>query len=547
MHSIIIAPRFPPNQRTIPLGLAYISSFLKKAGKDVDCLDLNHFVEPTEKTLRRYLHNKRYDVICTGGLSIYYHEIKEIVEHVRKIVPHAKIVMGGALVSSEPELMYDALKPDYMVVGEGEETLLELLEHLENNKTVNSIKGLVFRDSKGNIVFTGPRPRISDLDALPLPDYEAFGYSSYLDNMHPSDVEYYDIYDHPRVHGVIGSRDCPFKCTFCYHVLGGQYVQRSIDSIMNELEQVVRHYRINIITFYDQLFANEPKRVLELCSRIKPFLKSLPWECRWFVAGLRAPNISDALIKTMIDAGCFMTSFGLESYNLKVLKSFKKQITPQQIDRAVQIAFNNRISLWANFIFFDVAETVSSAQETLNYWKKNSKIGLELTHIRPFPGTAIYNHCVEKGTIRDKLRFIADRSQECFNTSDLLTEEEFRDVQHDIAEAWALYRKYAVPKSMHRTGDGTISFSIRCPHCRKTTKYSNYLYTWPGMKIYCRQCRKTFFTIPTVQRHLAILLLRILSKISPKAIWKRWDRRIQEHLRQVFNYDDDKIEKLSHE
>ncbi|MBN2058108.1 MAG: cobalamin-dependent protein [Candidatus Saganbacteria bacterium] len=527
--------------------MAYISSYLKKAGKSVDCLDLNHSEEPVAQILQSCFRKKRYSIICCGGLSIYYHQIKELVELSRKYCPGAKIVLGGALVSCEPELMLDSLRPDYIVIGEGEQTILDLIDHLENKQPVETVKGLAFRNSHGKCMLSLPRPRLTDLDALPIPDYEAFGYEQYLDNMHPSDIEFYDIFDHPRVHSIVGSRDCPFRCTFCYHVLGGKYTQRSIKSIMDELEYVVKKYRINVISFYDQLFAKDPERVLELCSKIKPFLNSLPWDCRWFVAGLRVPDISDHLIKAMIDAGCFMISFGLESYSIDILKSYKKRTTPEQIERAVRTTFNNRISLWANFVFFDIAETKHTAQITLDYWIKNSQIGLELTHLRPFPGTAIYKHCLAKGTIKDKLKFVADASQQCFNTSDQLTEEEFNEVRHRIAEAWALHRKYAVPESLQRSSDGTICFTIECPHCKSSIKYSNYLYIWPGMKIYCRRCRKTFFMISTRRKLISLSLLCIIAKIVPGRLWQYWNGLTREYLRKTFDYDDDKIEILSDE
>ena len=110
---------------------------------------------------------------------------------------------------------------------------------MAKNQDVATIRGLGFCRN-GSFVETPCRPEIEDLDALPLPDYEVFGYREHLDAMKPSDRDMLNIFDEPREYPLIASRSCPYKCSFCYHPSGYKYRRRSLDSIMAEIEEVVK-------------------------------------------------------------------------------------------------------------------------------------------------------------------------------------------------------------------------------------------------------------------------------------------------------------------
>ena len=115
-------------------GLPYISSVLKAAGHVVTCLNLHHYQGTVETLVRdRVVKGGPYDIICTGGLSAHYIQVKHIVHAIGAVGAGAKVILGGGLVTSEPELIFNALKPDYVVLGEGEETIKELLACLEQH------------------------------------------------------------------------------------------------------------------------------------------------------------------------------------------------------------------------------------------------------------------------------------------------------------------------------------------------------------------------------------------------------------------------------
>ncbi len=479
-----------------PLGLMYISSVLKRSGRNVDVLNLNHRSGKVEDIIHTALDvGEKYDFICTGGLSTHYQQVREVVEAVRGHKEGARIILGGGLITSEPELMLNALKPDFIVIGEGEKTIVELLSCLENGGNIAHVLGIGYRDKSGKIVINQPQPAIKDLESLPLPDFEGFELETYMDNLKPSSNVALDLYDFPRAYPLICSRSCPFKCTFCFHPVGKLYRQRSMDSIINELDTAINRYKANVIIIYDELFSLNKERVYEFCERLKKIQEGVSWKIRW-MCQMRVDKLDKEFLKTMKDAGCYMVSYGFESYSPVVLKSMKKQITPSQIDKAIKLTLEQKISIVGNFIFGDKAETVQTANETLDYWKANHHYGIMFAFINPYPGTELYNHCIEKGIIKDKLDFIENHITDAFNMTDTMTDEEYEKLLCDTVDAWRKYRLYAVPISVKKNENGTAYFKIKCPHCNKIVEYDNFAeinFMSDFNLTFCRKCRGRFF------------------------------------------------------
>ena len=483
----------------MPLGLMYVSSVVKRAGHDVDVLNLCHRKGKSIDIIREALDSAdRYDFVCTGGLSIHYKQVKEVVDCVRAHQSGAGVILGGGLISSEPELMLEALKPDFVVIGEGEDTIVELLSNIENKGNPADVLGVGFRDLNGTIVITPARPAIADLDILPLPDFEGFELTVLLDNLKPSTSFTYDLFDNPRAYPLVSSRSCPFRCTFCYHPIGKKYRQRSLDAIMNELEDAIVRYKINIIMIYDELFSIDRERVYEFCRRFKKIQKKTPWEMAW-CCQMRVDRLGDEFLATMKDAGCYMVSLGFESYSPVVLKSMKKHITPEQIDNAIHLTMKNQISIVGNFIFGDKAETVETVRQTIDYWKKIFHSGIKTGFIQAYPGTWLYHDCIKRGIIKDKLDFIENHITDIINMTDSMTEEEFRRLEPELRQLDEDRTRtflVALPLFPKRNSDGDASFSVKCPHCDATSQYKNYgglTWTTPTLTTFCKHCRRRFW------------------------------------------------------
>jgi radical SAM superfamily enzyme YgiQ (UPF0313 family) len=458
-------------------------------------------------------------MVCTGGMSTAYLPVKRIVEAVRSSSAQSKVVIGGGLVSSEPELMFGALKPDYEVLGEGEETAQELAECLQHQKDPSSVAGLGYSLPDGRFVTTPPRNPIMDLDKIPWPDFEGFEFDTYLDHLTPTSQFFFDLFDFPRVYPIITSRSCPYSCSFCFHPIGKKYRQRSLDSIMQELETMIPRYKTNLIAIYDELFSADTKRVMEFCDRISGIIKKTPWDVKWSCQ-MRVDKLDGSVLARMKEAGCFVVSYGFESYNADVLKSMKKHITPAQIDRAVKLTLEHHISIQGNFIFGDRAETLQTARETLDYWKANAHSGITLGHISPFPGTELYTHCVKKGIIKDKLDFIENHLLDPINMSETMSDSDYMQLHVEVATSRLQHYIVAVPSLVMKEKNGMYSVKVNCPHCNGEIQYANFGLPYKSfyrVVSYCRTCRRRFYMMSMPY----LLITKILSAaitITPMAV-----------------------------
>jgi anaerobic magnesium-protoporphyrin IX monomethyl ester cyclase len=517
---------FSPNTESgdynynIPVGLAYISAFLKQNGHEVQCLNLNHYDGIVEELIKDRMSKERYDFVITGGISPFYPDIKNCVDSVRRCSPNTHIILGGGLISSQPEIMFNLLQPDYGVIGEGELTIKELFECLENNGDINTVNGIIFRNTEGKIVSTKPRDPINNLDLLPWPDYQELGFDDYLDHMLPSDLHFYSIFDKPRAYPIIASRSCPFSCTFCFHPLGKKYRKRSVENVMDELEYALKKYNINIIIFYDELFANDTPRIGEFCRRLTELLKTIPWEVKW-ICQMRVDALDEEMIITMKNAGCFCLSLGLESYSATVLKSMNKIITPKQIDDALLLCSNHNMGFTGNFIFGDPAETTETYRETIAYWKENTAIiknQVILGFITIYQGSPLYKRAVEKGIIKDEFAFIEERvsKNQIDNFTDKMTDNEFKKMMRDIAEANLITPLYSVPL-LETKIKGISEIHVKCPHCKSVSGYRNInLPPLLGFQssdrrlitLICRNCNARIRLI-TKHENITIILYRI--------------------------------------
>jgi anaerobic magnesium-protoporphyrin IX monomethyl ester cyclase len=491
MKILLVVPKFI----ILPAGIAYISAALKNAGHNVDCYIFNK-----PDTLIRKLDNK-YDFVATGGLSSQFTQIRNIVNISKQ--HNVKTIVGGGIITSEPELMSRALNANFVVVGEGEETVVQLLSTIKSDGNLSNVDGIGYLKNN-EFILTRNRNPIENLDSLPLPDYDCFDFNRYLDSMKPSDQYDYDIFDYPRVYYIVTSRSCPFLCTFCYHPIGNKYRQRSIDSVMKEIETVVPKYHINIIGIYDELFSNNEERVREFCKKFSAFIKTIPWEVKWN-AQMRVTKVKRDVLDLMKKAGCFMVSYGFESYSPIVLKSMKKFISPKQIHNAIHTTLESSISIQGNFIFGDKAETLQTAQQTLDFWKDHPESGILLGFIVPCPNSEIYQYCIKKGLIKDKLNFIKNHLYDVLNMTNM-SDTKFSILKELVFKYQRKYYSYAIPLRITLT-----SVTIKCPHCKKTITYKNFVTRklFHIKMMYCRNCRKRFFYVTRLYKIFAISIVSI--------------------------------------
>ncbi|MCK4797746.1 MAG: radical SAM protein [Spirochaetes bacterium] len=533
MKILLIVPCFNSTDKVnyeyiFPIGLGYISSTLKKAKYDVTCLNLNHKTGKLSDLVNSALDEQDYDVLSMGHIGTGYLTIKELINTAHNHKSKPITIIGGSIISSEPEFMANNLNFDYGIIGEGERTMLGLLECIKNNSNPYDVAGIVYKDAN-KVIITEPRPVIEDLDTIPIPDFDGFDFRELLDNTCSNDNLGSIVSDYPRVYPIICSRGCPFNCTFCYHSLGIKYRIRSIDNVIDELRESINRYRINSIFIYDDLFSVDKVRLTEFCKKIKKLFTQISWDCNW-LCQLSVNTVDKTMLKMLKDSGCNFVSYGFESMSPIVLKSMKKPITPEKIDEAFRETIDIGIAIQANFIFGDSAETIETAKETLDYWRK-TKGQIRLGFIQPYPGSEIYNRCIERGIIKNKLDFMNTLSHGeilHYNMTEKLNDVQFNQLIEDIDSIQIKYGYFVSPSAMTKHKKNIYDIKVICPFCKKKIIYKNFRITnkitFSHFTI-CKKCMMRFFIVSnyTYFTNKYYFWLKPLRKLYTKLKnYKRW-------------------------
>ncbi|MGV8120915.1 MAG: B12-binding domain-containing radical SAM protein [Candidatus Xenobiia bacterium LiM19] len=523
---LVIVPRYTDSDEPdyfyyFPIGVAYVVSALVEGKLPIEVVNFNHMRGSSPVLVKAALDREQFSIVVTGGNNLFYPELKRIITAAREHPSHPLTVLGGPLVTTEPELAFDNIRPDYGVIGEAEEMIADLLSSLLSGDRPENIPGTVF-ERNGTIMQVPPR-EISDVNTIRLPEMDMVGYREWMENA-PSNFALNALpLDKPRVYPLIGSRDCPFQCTFCYH--HGKYRERSIDNIFAELEDSVRKYRINFINCFDDCFAIKPERVKEFCRRMTSLRNSIDWPL-YYAVQFTVKEFDEEMCRLLKESGCNTLAFGFESYNKTVLASMRKPIKPAEIDRALRLALKYNFILYALFIFGDTAETTETYRETLEYWKKNAEGQVRLDMIRIFPGSAIYKDSVRRGLIKDKIAFMTHDmpSGKLINFTEKMSDQEYQLMIMEMNDAKRRFMKYVIPESVTHS-DRYSRVVIKCPYCRELSDYDHVLirsHVYFCQEIVCRHCSRRFYIrslLSLLWMYQKCLRYSIIKFIGVKRLW----------------------------
>ncbi len=480
----------------LPLGVGYVSACLKRAGHEVQVLNPNHAHESLDVLVAEAIGKQQPDMVALGGMSFHLREVMQVAKQARQLVPAAAIVVGGPLVSAQPEAILAAIpEMDFGVIGEGEHTSVELAAALEAKSGLAEVRGLIYRspDSPGQLVMTAPRPVEENLDALPWVDYEGLGLDVWSALHNPGECAPALILDqNTRVMPILTSRGCPYACTFCCHESAGRrYRLRSLDSVFGEIEAARTRFGINALFVYDDLFCLQRERLAEFCRRIEPM--GLRWECSMTVG-----QINPDALAMMKKSGCCCISVGVESMSPTVLKSMKKKATREQLERALAQIYDAEIAVWSNLIFGDPQETLETVTESLEWYSNHSQYNFRFANIGYHPGSRIYDEAKASGRIGEPITYLLSDACEINGTKmsqpDFLTSR----VLADRAQFSFGYGG----KLLDITCDTHNQLVARClcPHCGAEGR----LYPLPRMprsicSINCPNCNRAY-RVPLVVR-----------------------------------------------
>lgn len=370
-----------------PLGLAYIGAAASQAGHHVKILDAAAW---TWDTLQQAVRRESPEVIGITCWTIERGQAFTTARIAKDAAPNALVIMGGPHATAFPEYMFLQAPTDYVILGEGEETIQELLDVIERDGDVSIVKGIAYQRN-GECYITERRTFINDLDSIPLPLLEQFDYG-----------QYHGLNDNNRkAAAIITSRGCPFHCTFCSSAVywGSKYRKRSIKNVLTEIELLYNQFGIRALLFFDDNLVIDRNRCIALCQALCEKGMDINWAAEGSV------KVDPEMLSWMKRAGCYRIDFGVESGSPTILKNIKKPFTVQDTRNAFKLCKEAGIRPNAYLIFGAPGETTQTINETIRLMRE---IQPTATHRSGRPGvwilpdTEIYELSKRQGIISDE-------------------------------------------------------------------------------------------------------------------------------------------------
>ena len=355
------------------LGLMYLSASLRRAGYTVRHID-HTFMERHEVLAE--IDRLKPSVIGVYCMITMQDEAFSLASEVRG---KALTVVGGPYPSGEPEPFLDRF--DLVAVGEGEETIVRIMEHLDDRR-FDEVPGLVFKRG-GEVVRTEPLGRSKDMSSLPLP------YRRDLPNQEY--ISYWRRHWKDATTPLMSTRGCPFRCEFCHKpVFGDLFRARPASSVIEEMEEIAE-LGYDHVWMSDDLFTLNYRRTMELCASIESSRLPLTWECL-----SRVTQVDYDLFAQMKRAGCKRIFFGIESGDEGVLKQMAKGIKPEQAREAVSACARAGIKAAGFFMVGYLGETQESLLKTIRFSSHLPLDYVSYTIAYPLPGTKFYSRVKER-------------------------------------------------------------------------------------------------------------------------------------------------------
>jgi len=368
-----------------PIGLGYLASYLEIAGHTVKII-LSSELEFT-------LKNFNPEIIGFSSVTRQIYNTLETIKKVKLFNPDVLTIIGGPhpTVKSK-EILAENKEVDVVVRGEGELTIVELADKFEKKINFSDIKGITYR-SNGKIVENINRPFIEELDSLPFPAYHLLTMTKYKNKtkkINPRSMQY------SNRGSIFTSRGCPYSCAFCASraLWGKKLRSRSPENIVEELKLLKYKYNLKYISFLDDTFTMNKKKVVDLCHLIRKEKLDIFWGC-----GTRVDRFDKEIALAIKKAGCEMIGFGIESGVQSTLDFLKKGFSPDDSIRAVKNAKDVDLKVWGNFIICVPGETKKDINQTIKFAKKLELNQTVFSPLFPFPGTDIYEYAEKNNLI----------------------------------------------------------------------------------------------------------------------------------------------------
>ena len=375
----------------LPLGLGYIAAILRKNNFDVKVFDLLIDKKSDDEVLN-FIKYFLPSIIGFSAVTPVVNSAYRLAEKIKKTFPDIFLIIGGPHASALPEEPLNNFF-DFVIIGEGENTIIDLLNNLNNPEKV---KGIAYKQN-GNMQITEPREFITALDDLPFPARDLFPELKLYRGQEA-------LGSRVPVGSILTSRGCPFSCTFCFKaIFGNKFRARSPENILLEWIHLIKDYKVKEIAIVDDSFTTDVNRVIKFCDLLIKEKLKVRWSCP---NGIRIDIGDIDMLEKMKEAGCYRVALGIESGNQEVLDKIGKRIKIEQIIKMVENCKRVGIKTMGFYMLGNPGEDEKTMQQTIDFAKKLRTDYAQFLLPIPYPRTKMYEEIKKNGKI-----FITDWSQ----------------------------------------------------------------------------------------------------------------------------------------
>jgi len=364
----------PPGQDdffiAMPLGIIYLSAILRAAGCDVECCDERVC---TAAEVDAYLD--KAEILGLSALTPHVNRAIRYAEKVKQARPEVVTIMGGPHATVDVDTFLDSKAFDYVLGGEAEDTIVDWVRNVDAGKEACAhIPGLAFDKADGTRVSNPQPPLIKDLDRVPFPAWDDLPFERYAGM------------NKERLFYIFTSRGCPFRCVFCQKELTGRgFRTRSVDNILDELQEIHDKYQPGNVLFIDELFTCQKQRVYDICEGIMKRGLKLNMSCE-----TRVDMIDYDMARTMKKAGFNRMYFGVESIAQRSLDTLIKDYKAEKVVECLKMT--RRAGIWSK-VFLIVGtpeETMEDLNETARQLKACMPDRVRTSLFNPLTATASF-------------------------------------------------------------------------------------------------------------------------------------------------------------
>ncbi|MGC9209351.1 MAG: B12-binding domain-containing radical SAM protein [Nitrososphaeria archaeon] len=368
-----------------PMASMYLAAYVRKFGFRPRILDLDVESMSDEEVVRQ-VESASPRVV---GMTAFTSTVKtayRLLNRIKERVSNALTVIGGPHVTFMPEEALSNPGVDVVAIGEGEETLKEILEAQESGKDLSEVRGIAYRKDNGEIKMTPPRPYIANLDDIPFPARDLVDYERYRFN---------GVLEAP----ILTTRGCTFQCTYCSssEMMGRRYRMRSVQNVIDEIKEVQERYRVKDIEFIDDTFTLNMKRAIEVMKAIV----TERLDVRLSLSS-RVNTINEEVMSYLRKGGTENIYYGIESGSQRVLNLMRKGIKLEQAVDAVSLAKKYGVKVLGSYILGYPGETPEEMDQTIKFSIKLNTDYAQYSILTPFPGTPVYYELESRGLILTK-------------------------------------------------------------------------------------------------------------------------------------------------